>query len=359
MVTWFTELAQNFLLVYSSIILLQNFILYFYNFFPVDSTGLAVIIVMLVTTCLMFFIITTVWNRPVLWAFLFVLAFGSLELLYLSACLAKVHHGGWVSLLLSFLCLLSMSSWHYGTIEKQKFELQNKITLEQLLDMGPTLGLVRVPGIGLVFSKLNDGVSPMFAHFVTNFPAFHRILIFVSLETQIEPKVPLHERFVVSRLGSPEHHIFRCIVRYGYKDARRDSHNFETQLLMKVAAFIRQEGNADMARNASSVMVGMASDQVASALGGPNKGAKKKVAFKGEFETEGMKAEVQELVKEKESGVSYVIGHTIVSAHESSSVVKRTAINIYGFLRRNSRRPAVSLGLPHTSVVEVGMVYRV
>lgn len=328
--------------------------------FLIDSTGLAVIIVMLVTTCLMFFIITTVWNRPVLWALLFVLAFGSLELLYLSACLAKVHHGGWVPLLLSFLCLLSMSCWHYGTIQKQNFELQNKITLDQLLDMGPALGLVRVPGIGLVFSNLNNGVSPMFAHFVTNFPAFHGILIFVSLETQIVPKVPLNEQFVVGRLGSPEHHIFRCVVRYGYKDARRDSHNFENQLLMKVAEFIRQEGDdTDMARNANSVMVGMVSDQVASALEGPNKDNKKKVAFKEVFERERTKAEVQELVKEKENGVSYVIGHTIVAAHESSSVVKRTAINIYGLLRRNSRRPTVSLGLPHTSVVEVGMVYRV
>ncbi|KAJ4757852.1 Potassium transporter [Rhynchospora pubera] len=324
-----------------------------------NAYGLAVIIVMLVTTCLMFFIITTVWNRPILWALLFVFTFGSLELLYLSACLAKVHHGGWVPLLLSSLCLLSMSSWHYGTFKKQHFEVQNKISLDRLLDLGPTLGLVRVPGIGLVFSNLNNGVSPMFAHFVTNFPAFHRILIFVSLETQIVPKVPLSERFVVGRLGSPEHHIFRCVVRYGYKDAKRDSHNFETQLLMKVAEFIRQEGDANMARNVNSIVVATISDQVASALEGSKKERKKRVAFKGVFEREKMKAEVQELVEEKENGVSYVIGHTIVLAHDSSSVLKRTAINIYGFLRRNSRRPSVSLGLPHTSVVEVGMVYRV
>lgn len=314
---------------------------------------------MLVTTCLMFFIITTVWHRPVLWALLFVLVFGSLELLYLSACLAKVHHGGWVPLLLSFLCLLCMSSWHYGTIKKHDFELQNKVTLDRLLDMGPTLGLVRVPGIGLIFSNLNNGVSPMFAHFVTNFPAFHRILIFVALETQVVPKVPLNERFVIGRLGSPEDHIFRCLVQYGYKDTRRDAHNFETQLLMKVAEFIRQEGDTDVAQITNSVVVETVSDQVAGALEGPKIDKKKRVAFKGVFERERMKAEVQELVKEKESGVSYVIGHTIVMAHESSSVVKRTAINIYGFLRRNSRRSSVSLGLPHTSVVEVGMVYRV
>jgi KUP system potassium uptake protein len=169
--------------------------------------------------------------------------------------------------------------------------------------------------------------------------------------------MPLHERFVAGRLSSPEHHIFRCIVQYGYKDARRDSHNFETQLLMKVAEFIPQEGNTDMAGNASSVMVGMVSDQVVRHLEVPTRATRKKRLLKGCLR-ERMKAKVQELVKKKESEVSYIIGHKIVSAYESSSVVKRTEISICWFLRRNSRRPAVSLGLSHTSVVQVGMVYR-
>jgi hypothetical protein len=51
--------------------------------------------------------------------------------------------------------------------------------------------------------------------------------------------------------------------------------------------------------------------------------------------------EVKTLLEERESGVSYMIGHTCVLAHESSSAVKKFAVNvIYGFLRRNSSRPA-------------------
>ena len=53
-------------------------------------------------------------------------------------------------------------------------------------------------------------------------------------------------------------------------------------------------------------------------------------------------------------------GHTCVQAHESSPAVKKFAINVvYGFLRRNSRRPAAELGVPHTSLIEVGMTYSV
>jgi KUP system potassium uptake protein len=80
------------------------------NLNSIPFSGLAVILVMFATTCLMFLVITTVWNRNVLWAVLFSVGFGSIELTYLSACLAKVPHGGWLPLLLSLVMLLAMSS---------------------------------------------------------------------------------------------------------------------------------------------------------------------------------------------------------------------------------------------------------
>ena len=74
----------------------------------------------------------------------------------------------------------------------------------------------------------------------------------------------------------------------------------------------------------------------------------------------GSEEEVKTLLEELESGVSYMIGHTCVQAHESSPAVKKFAINVvYGFLRRNSRRPAVELGIPNTSLIEVGMTYKI
>ncbi|RWW12960.1 hypothetical protein GW17_00023350, partial [Ensete ventricosum] len=64
--------------------------------------------------------------------------------------------------------LMTMFTWHYGAAKKRAFELQNKVSLDRLLSITPSLGLVRVPGIGLVYSNTTNGVPPMFAHFVTN-----------------------------------------------------------------------------------------------------------------------------------------------------------------------------------------------
>nr|DAD43706.1 TPA_asm: hypothetical protein HUJ06_001936 [Nelumbo nucifera] len=324
-----------------------------------NAYGLAVITVMFVTTCLMFLVIVMVWRRTVLLAAVFVIVFGSLELLYLSACLAKVHNGGWLPLVLSLVILSVMSIWHYGTLKKNGFELQNKVCLERLLCLGPSLGISRVPGIGLIYSNVVSGVPPMFAHFITNFPAFHQMLIFVTIESLTIPKVPPSERYLVSRIGPQEFCLFRCIVRYGYKDFRRDSYDFENQLIAKVAEFLQHEINNDVKSGGEMVSAGKQSSSLLDAVvDGLECGAgrRKKVGFRGV----GLREEVKKLAEARESGVAYMMGHTCVVASESSSLVKKFAIDVvYGFLRRNCRRPAVALGIPHTSLIEVGMVYHV
>ncbi|KAG2613617.1 hypothetical protein PVAP13_4KG369100 [Panicum virgatum] len=344
-----------------------------------NAYGLAVILVMLATTCLMFLVITTVWNRNVLLAALFTVGFGSIELMYLSACLAKVPHGGWLPLLLSLVTLLAMSTWHYGTKKKKEYELQNKVCLDRFLSLSSGIGLVRVPGVGFVYSSAVNGVPPMFAHFVTNFPAFHRVLIFVSIQTLTVPKVSPDERFLVGRVGPPANQLFRCVVRYGYKEGRWDHFNFENQLLMKVVEFLEMQEEAADSGELSVIPASPRAQQLVDVDAAPTASCSsssaceidpgvvsKRVRFEeragaGEEEEGEMKSgEVKTLLEERESGVSYMIGHTCVQAHESSPAVKKFAVNVvYGFLRRNSRRPAAELGVPHTSLIEVGMTYTV
>ncbi|CAN6684273.1 unnamed protein product [Malus baccata var. baccata] len=319
---------------------------------PFAFTGLAGVTVMFITTCLMFLIISTVWKQKVLVALLFLVTFGSLELLYISACLGKVHHGGWLPLLFALLIVSLMSIWNYGTVKKDAYELDNKVSLDRLLSIGPSLGIARVPGICLVYSNVAFGLPPMFAHFVTNFPAFHHTLIFVTLKSLMIPKVPVGERFLVNRIGPPELSIFRCIVRYGYKDVR-DFYNFETQLVEKVAEFLKQESNSD-----EMAVRGQSPNQTYEATrnevcGGSNEQWRDEVGSGEQW--------MKKLMEAREAGgVAYMMGNPYVVASEESPFLKKFAIDIvYGFLRRNCRRPAIALGIPHTSLIEVGMLYKV
>lgn len=312
---------------------------------------------MFVTTCLMFLIITTVWNQNILFASLFTIIFGSVELFYLSACLTKFPHGGWLPLVFSMIIIFVMAIWHYGTSMKLSYELQNKVDFDSILNFSPGLGLVRVPGVGFVFSTIPNVIPPMFSHFITNFPAFHRIVIFVSMKTVALPRIPPEEHISISRIGPKEFGFFGCILTYGYKDSRGEFCEFEDQLLNKVSEFLVLEGsyNADEGMAAKVDWLSDASVNDASSSDETNASSTMERA-----EKMALRDEVTELMEQREAGVAYMIGHTEVLAHSSSSLLKKAAIDlVYGFVRRNCRQVAVALGLPRPSLIEVSITYRV
>ncbi|KAK1581594.1 hypothetical protein Q3G72_007212 [Acer saccharum] len=305
-----------------------------------NAYGLAVATVMLVTTCLMFLVVIMVWRRNVLAAVAFVVIFGSLELLYLSACFAKIHKGGWLSLVLSLIVLSVMCTWHYGTLNKHSYESHNKVGLDMLLNLGPNHGMTHVPGICLIYSNVVPGIPPMFAHFVTNFPAFHQILIFVTIQPLTVPNVPVNQRFLVSRIGPSEFHFFQCVVQYGYKDVRKDNHAFESHLIDTVAEFLRSGGD-DCDAGTSGGEMSMNHQQLSPHGPGDAVASRKKVRFRGV----GCSKELDELAEARESGLAYMMGNTCVLATETSSYLRKFIINVvYGFLRRNCRRPETALG---------------
>lgn len=143
-------------------------------FFPC-GTGLAVITVMLVTTCLMSLVIVLCWHKSIFVALCFILFFGTIEALYFSASVIKFLEGAWVPIALSFIFMLIMYVWHYGMLKKYEFDVQNKVSIDWLLSLGPNLGIVRVNGIGLIHTELVSGIPAIFSHFITNLPAFHQV----------------------------------------------------------------------------------------------------------------------------------------------------------------------------------------
>lgn len=133
------------------------------------------ITVMLVTTCLMSLVIVLCWHKSIVLAICFILFFGTIEALYFSASLIKFLEGAWVPIVLSLFFMAIMCIWHYGTIKKYEFDVQNKVSINWLLQLCPNLGIVRVKGIGLIHTDLVSGIPAIFSHFVTNLPAFHQV----------------------------------------------------------------------------------------------------------------------------------------------------------------------------------------
>ncbi|KAL0341214.1 UNVERIFIED_CONTAM: Potassium transporter 2 [Sesamum radiatum] len=332
-----------------------------------NASGLAVMAVMLVTTCLTSLVIILCWHKPPLVALCFLLFFGSIELLYFSASLIKFLEG-------------------------------------------PSLGIARVPGIGLVFTDLTSGIPANFSRFVTNLPAFHRILVFVCIKSVPVPFVPPAERYLVGRVGPATHRSYRCIVRYGYRDVHQDIDSFESELVSRLADFIRydwykthgiidtcneDDGSRSVASSSdcrlavigtvafsgisafeiedsvepASVSVGFPTvNSVTDVIEMESSGVverRVRFALDNECETDGrsemevqLQEELKDLYEAQQSGTAFILGHSHVRAKQGSSLLKRVAINLgYNFLRRNCRGADVALKVPPASLLEVGMVY--
>ncbi|WJX62125.1 Potassium transporter 6 [Trifolium repens] len=354
------------------------------------ASGLAVITVMLVTTCLMSLVIVLCWHQNVLFALAFVLFFGTLESLFFSASLTKFLQGAWVPIALAFVFMTVMYVWHYGTLKKYEFDVQNKVSINWLLGIGPSIGIVRVRGVGLIHTDLVSGIPVIFSHFVTNLPAFHQILVFLCIKHVPVPHVRPEERFLVGRVGPRNFRIYRCIVRYGYRDIHKDDIEFENDLLCSIAEFIRTgsfglSSNEELEKVEKMTVVGtysaqtilrsddnvdnnnVDSEETSSELKEIKSPQviqqKKKVRFlvpeSPKIDSEA-KEELEEVMEAREAGIAYIIGHSYMKAKPGSSTIKKIAINfVYEFLRRNSRAPSFVLGVPHASSLEVGMMYQV
>ncbi|KRH41259.1 hypothetical protein GLYMA_08G019600v4 [Glycine max] len=374
--------------------------------FYASIPGMAYLIVVFVTTCLTSLVINLVWNQSLIVALAFALFFGAIEILFLSSYCMKILKGSWIPLVLSAVFMVVMYVWHYGSRKKYLFDMLNKVSMRSIITLGPSLGIVRVPGLGLIYTELATGVPASFTHFLTNLPAFYQVVVFVCVKTVPVPCVPHEERYLIGRIGPKSYRLYRCIVRNGYKDVYSHQNDFENDLVMSIAEYIQLEaegcsGNAEGSVDGRMAVVrtsgkfgtrlrmsesaGFEEGCSISLPGALTVTSSKSPALKklqAMYEQESpdelntrrriqfellnviykdprVKEELMELVEAKRAGAAYVIGHSHVKAKWNSSFLKRFAINLYSFLRKNCRSPAVGLNIPQISLIKVGMNYHV
>ncbi|KAJ3693523.1 hypothetical protein LUZ60_009003 [Juncus effusus] len=337
-----------------------------------NAYGTAVVIVMLVTTFLMVPIMLLVWRSH----WLIVLLFTSLSLLveipYFSAVIFKIDQGGWVPLVIAAAFLVIMYVWHYGTVKRYEFEIHSKVSMAWILGLGPSLGLVRVPGIGFVYTELASGVPTIFSHFITNLPAIHSVVVFVCVKYLPVYMVPQEERFLVKRIGPKNFHMFRCVARYGYKDLHKKDDDFETLLYESICLYVRldsmMEGYSD-SEEYSVLDLNVRTNNVTnggmSEIGGLSHSSHDSIVpvQTGLVRLSGQTSqtfgdELEFLNACKDAGVVHILGNTVVRARRDSSLFKKVAVDyVYAFLRRICRENSVIFNLPHESLLNVGQIY--
>ncbi|WCJ23517.1 Potassium transporter family protein [Euphorbia peplus] len=284
-----------------------------------NAYGIAVAFVFVITSVFLVLIMIMVWKTNILLVILYVLTIGVCELSFLSSTLYKFSDGGYLPLLFAFITVWIMFIWNYGYRKKYTYELENKVSMQQLTDIISNENIHRVKGLGLFYTPLVHGVTPIFTHYVSSISSLHSVVVFVSIKSLPINKVVVEERFLFQRVKQGEM-IFRCIVRYGYKDSRKDQEMFETTMAERLKVFIQEENE-----------------------NGNN--------------TESELAIVDKALKD---GVVYLMGEGFATASNGSSLVKRLIIDyLYNWISRCVRQLDEVYLVPREHLLKIGMTYEV
>uniref|UniRef100_A0A2P2JK83 Potassium transporter n=3 Tax=Rhizophora mucronata TaxID=61149 RepID=A0A2P2JK83_RHIMU len=356
-----------------------------------NAYGIAELGVMMMTTILVTIVMLLIWQINIIIVLSFVVVFLGMELIFFSSVLGSVGDGSWIILVFAGIMFLIMFIWNYGSKLKYETEVKQKLSMDLMRELGPNLGTIRAPGIGLLYNELVKGIPVIFGHFLTTLPAIHSMIIFVCIKYVPVPVVPQSERFLFRRVCQKSYHIFRCIARYGYKDVRKENHQaFEQLLIESLEKFIRREaqerslesdGDAetDYEDDNSHTRVLITPNGSVYSLGVPLLAEYKdtgrstsEASTSGEARLEpssdpkmsdaeqSLERELSFIRKAKESGVVYLLGHGDIRARKDSWFIKKLVINyFYAFLRKNCRRGIANLSVPHSHLMQVGMTYMV
>ncbi|KAF7082758.1 hypothetical protein CFC21_086611 [Triticum aestivum] len=304
-----------------------------------NAYGICVVMVFSITTHLMTVVMLLVWKKNIAFIAAFYVIFGTTELLYLSSILSKFAEGGYLPFCFSLVLMALMATWHYVHVSRYWYELDHVVPAAELTALLGRPDVRRVPGVGLLYSELVQGIPPVFPRLVDKMPSVHAVFVFMSIKNLPIPRVPAPERFIFRRVDPAEHRMFRCVARYGYTDQIEAAKDFSASLLDGLKLFIYEEATFSCSQHTDD---------------GDSDGALRAAQLAAAEE------EKRFIDAELEHGVVYLTGEADVVAAPGSSVMKRIVVNyVYTFLRRNLSESHKALAIPKDQLLKVGITYEI
>ncbi|KAK0750796.1 potassium transporter-domain-containing protein [Schizothecium vesticola] len=309
-----------------------------------NAYGICVILVTILTTIMVSLVALIIWRLPVLVVSFFFLVFFALDAAFLSAALTKVPDGAWFTILLALILSSIFILWRFGKEQQWSAEGSGRLTPEdlflQVASDGPSLVLTspfggqtvsHASGLGIFFDKVGGmtrHVPIVFVQFVRKFKARPAVIVFFHMRPLSQPTVPAEERFVVSRVsGIPS--CYRVTLRHGYMD----------DVL-----------TPDLGR----VLVEQLVLYITRARGGGEAAAVE--------HTPEVSAELAVLRGAEEDQTVYIIGKEVMKVKRGGKVkgfFRFLVLEMFLWIRENSRTKLADLDIDADSLVEVGFVKKI
>uniref|UniRef100_A0A453BWA0 Potassium transporter n=1 Tax=Aegilops tauschii subsp. strangulata TaxID=200361 RepID=A0A453BWA0_AEGTS len=211
--------------------------------------GICVVTTFAITTHLMTVVMLLIWKKHVIFIMLFYVVFGSIELIYLSSILSKFIEGGYLPICFALVVMSLMAAWHYVQVKRYWYELDHIVPTSEMTMLLEKNEVRRIPGVGLLYTELVQGIPPVFPRLIQKIPSVHSIFMFMSIKHLPISRVVPTERFIFRQVGPREHRMFRCVARYGYSDTLEEPKEFAAFLVDRLKMFIQEESAFALAQD--------------------------------------------------------------------------------------------------------------
>lgn len=178
-------------------------------------------------TCMVSLAAIFVWRISPYYVFLPWLTIACLDGTFLSSALVKVPDGAWFTITLASLLAASFILWRFGKENQWAAEAADRLPTShfvkkmkdgqlKLVDKYGGGNLSPIKGFGIYFDKAGETTPIVFSQFVIKLIAAPEVMVFFHLRPLETPTVLPENRYTVSRLAIPN--CYRLIVRHGYMD---------------------------------------------------------------------------------------------------------------------------------------------
>ncbi|PBP24692.1 potassium transporter [Diplocarpon rosae] len=327
-----------------------------------NAYGVCVMFVTFFDSCMISLVALIIWRLPYYVVFFPWLIFACMDGVYLSAALVKVPDGAWFTLLLSGVITSLLILWRFGKEQQWQAEADDRFPTTRLVEKGDD-GAIKltqlyggddlstIKGFGIFFDKAGETTPLVFSQFLSKLVAAPEVMVFFHLRPLETPSVLPENRYTVTRVTIPN--CYRLVVRHGYMD-EVITPDLASLVYAQIRNFIVCQGAALKATGTCDPST--IQEYASAPLSRNNEKPFEDPELRSLRTEESIAADLAKLQHAFDRQVLYIIGKEQMRVRNGTGMVRNLLLNLFLWLRDNTRTKIANLRVQPDRVIEVGFV---
>ncbi|MDQ6433562.1 potassium transporter Kup [Mesorhizobium sp. LHD-90] len=180
-----------------------------------SAYGISVTGNMLMTTILLYVVMTRIWKWPLAWAVGLTVVFAIIDVGFFASNIVKVFDGGWASLVVAIAVVLVMTTWVRGSRQLFEKTRKNEIPLDFLSANIAKKPPHLVPGTAVFLTSDPQSAPTAMMHSLKHYKVLHQQNVILTVVTAPQPFVPDDERVSLETVNEL---FMRITLTFGYME---------------------------------------------------------------------------------------------------------------------------------------------